>query len=335
MGGELIAKLKNFKNNCSYIGSYSFQNYYYFFSDKLKTNQLDFINNCKIKLKKHKFTKNDVISKKILLDPYLFDDQKENQKKLKKQFKNFDEVNSLALLLKAYWAYKNENNGLAFRMIKEFLYFDPWDDLINWGLLNEENNEKLSINFEKLMLNLKANITSQNPEYWKLISLKLDYYLPDYLKKRIDNILDNSFSLQSVRKMSESALYGKPYFFLWVKEYTQRSSFREVSEYLKKIPWDYWEKSSWIIPYYFYLGPKTRKPFIKFLSDIKKNDLSLFYRIMSVAKYRGLILVDGKRAYPGFRAERSFYQQQLKGDKYFYYLFKLMQLGDLNTDYLF
>lgn len=335
LGYELKGELLKFKKNCSFIADFNFQSFYYFFSSKVLREQKEFIDNCKVKLKLMPESLEAQNLNSILSKKGLFEDNVQFSPETRKFIKELDESNSIHLMLKAYWAYTNNNEGAGYRYIRKAIYFDPWEDARKWGILTKDtNSESASKNFNQLLTVLKSYISNQDVQMWKILVMKLNEYLPDRFKKESKVLTQDSLSLNQVRQLSVSALYGKPYFFLWIHELSNRSSYKELDEYLKHIEWKYWVRAPWTIPYYFELTPTSRKAFIKYLSELKNTNLELYFRILENRRFQNLKLVKNQKAYPGFRAERKYYIEQLASENYLYNLFKLIQLGDLDVRYL-
>lgn len=289
---------------------------------------------CRVKLTLHQNSIANEEEFSILRDEEFFSKPTSEIIHLKNKIKELKKDNSLALLLKIFYSFKDQNQGAAFRLIKDFLELDPWLDVQHWGSLSYRTDKKLLINFEKLILKIKQDISSMDPRFWKLVSMKLDQYLPSAIKNRVEKTFDIKFTLNEIREISKSALYGKPYFFLWAQELANRSSFKETQSYLSLISWDQWRKAEWTLAELFIITPHNRKPFIKRLSQLRKQNPHLFFRILNNKKFRNLLLVNKVKAYPGFRAERFYYKENLMGKNYYFHLFKLMELGDLNSNYL-
>lgn len=299
------------------------------------------------KVKEHTFK-----SKNEWFKFYYNDEIFKNESKIKNPYITFpkilDELKSqndhfISKLLEAYIYLRMHNRGKASEVIIQMLKLDPHKSSFYNLNLNKKQREKVLDRLDTILDLFSHKI--KNTNLFETLVLYTTQYLPTNDARRISLRYSINYSLNTIRGKVKSPLYGIRLPGLWFPILYRRSNISEAKKYLltsniyenleKNIIDDFW-----IFEFYFPKNKQKREVIYDSFIHLEKSQTSyrrdLYFRLLENLEFKQyLTRKDKKFKKPIILAKRKLYKDLLsKGIAVQYSLYKLIQLGDFDMNYI-
>lgn len=198
--------------------------------------------------------------------------------------------------------------------------------------------------FLKLLKGLEN--TMGNRKLWDSFLVYLYNSVGEVVQDALYDHFDITVSPITIRKMSSSFNYGRPYPALWFPLLKHHFGVELAEEYLENS--DFYTQlkkenfaSMWILTDYFPANKKNREILWSAFQKLRKIKMpyyeDLVYRLMNNDAFRLFVIQqDAKFQKPIFLEKRKHYKNLLnRGYAIDYALYNLMLLGDYNSNYIF